>query len=103
MRLLCPKLSGEPNKNKLSFIVAIIGVVLLVSSVDVNMLTLTSLIGKDTVVFKVEGAVGFSFQRLAPAIAQQYLLSVQILGFVLVGLILLWTNKEIFSLSSSIS
>jgi 4-amino-4-deoxy-L-arabinose transferase-like glycosyltransferase len=99
-RLLLPKFRGEPNKSKISFVVAVIGVILLVSSVAVNMLTLSNLIGKDHLVFKVEGDVGFSFERLSPTIGQQYLFAVQVLGFVVVGLSLLWANKEIFSRNS---
>jgi len=93
-RLLRPRSGGAPNQNKLSFFVAIAGVILVIAAVTVNMLTLGNLIGKDYLLFKVEGDVGYSFVRLTPTSGQQYLASVQGLGFVLIIISLLWANKD---------
>ena len=95
-RLLQPRLRGEHIRKKLPLSIAAAGIILLIASSVVNILTLVSLTVKDYLLFKVEGDVGFSFDRFAPTIGQRYLLPVQALGFLLVALSLLWASKDKF-------
>ena len=79
------------------FVVAVIGLVLLAGSVLLNLRTLLLLTAQDYLMFRVEGDIGFSFERLAPTIAQQYLVAVQGLGFLLIMVSLVWANRAVFS------
>jgi hypothetical protein len=92
--------SAELKHRRLLLAVTLVGLGLLVGSVLLNMQTLQALTGQDYLLFRVEGDVGFSFVRLAPAIAQQYLAPVQGLGFLLVVFSLLWSNREVIAKSS---
>jgi 4-amino-4-deoxy-L-arabinose transferase-like glycosyltransferase len=84
MRLLHVGGAGKPKRSKVPFFVSVVGVVLLAAAVAVNGLTLGSLVGKDTVLFRVEDDVAFSFQNVGaiPASSSQYALLV--LGFLVV-------------------
>jgi hypothetical protein len=61
------------------------------------MRTLQTLTREDYLLFKVEGDVGYSFVRLAPTIAQQYLATFQGLGFVSIIVSLIWASRNAFS------
>jgi 4-amino-4-deoxy-L-arabinose transferase-like glycosyltransferase len=85
---------GEKKSGKIPFVVAVGGAVLLAASVAVNGLTLGSLVGKDSVLFRVEGDVAFSFQNLGlmPGSSLQYALLA--LGFVMVVACMLLAMRE---------
>ena len=72
---------GQNSRNNMLFLASIIGGVFLAASIVVNGLTLGSLIGKETVLLKVEGDVAFSFQNVGfdPGSTLQY--SLLALGF----------------------
>jgi len=58
-------LQGEHSKqSKLPFLASVVGVVLLAASIAASGLTLSGLVSKDTVLFKVEGDIAFSFQNV---------------------------------------
>ena len=87
----------QGKRRKPIFVVAVIGLVLLAGSVLLNLRTLLLLTAQDYLMFRVEGDIGFSFERLAPTIAQQYLVAVQGLGFLLIMVSLVWANRAVFS------
>ncbi len=72
---------GQDSRNKMLFLASIIGGVFLAASIVINGLTLGNLIGKETLLFKVEGDVAFSFQNVGsnPNSTLQY--SLLALGF----------------------
>ena len=82
------------KQHKLIFSIALIGLILLMGSMIVNMQTLNTFIRQDYLLFKVEGGVGYSFERFAPIIEPNYLVAIQGLGFVLIIFTLLWVNKD---------
>jgi 4-amino-4-deoxy-L-arabinose transferase-like glycosyltransferase len=90
-------LPPEVKRRKLVLAVAFIGLVLLVGAILLNMRTLQTLTREDYLLFKVEGDVGYSFVRLAPTIAQQYLATFQGLGFVSIIVSLIWASRNAFS------
>jgi hypothetical protein len=85
--------SAELKHRRLLLAATLMGLGLLIGAVLLNMYILQSLTGQDYLLFRVESDVGFSFIRLAPAIAQQYLSPVQGLGFLLIVVSLLWSNR----------
>lgn len=83
LRLLHSGAVEQSKQRSVPFAVAVIGAILLAASVAVNGLTLASLVGKDTVFFRVEGDVAFSFQNVGGSgSGVQYLLLA--LGFAIV-------------------
>jgi hypothetical protein len=64
------------KRSRLPFLAAVAGAVLLAASIASSGLALSNLIGEDTVLFKVEGDIAFSFQNvgLIPGSSLQYLL-----------------------------
>jgi hypothetical protein len=99
--LLGTRLKTERKRNRLPLFVAVAGIILLIASIVVNAVILGTLPAKDYLLFRVEGDVGFSFERLVPTIGQMYLAPVQDLGFVLVIFSLFWANKDRFSRSGT--
>jgi len=90
-------LPTKAKRRKLILAISVIGLALLAGAVLLNMRTLQNLTTQDYLVFRVEGDVGFSFMRLTPTIAQQYLAAFQGLGFVLIIFSLVWANRDAFS------
>jgi 4-amino-4-deoxy-L-arabinose transferase-like glycosyltransferase len=86
--------SSKLKHRRLLLAATLVGLGLLVGAVLLNMQALQSLTGQDYLLFRVEGDVGFSFVRLAPAFEQQYLAPVQGLGFLLILFSLLWSNRD---------
>ena len=85
---------SKDKQHKLVFSIALIGLILLTVSMIVNMLILWTFIGKDYLLFKVDKVVGYSFERLLPIAGPNYLMTIQLLGFVLIIFSLLWANKD---------
>jgi hypothetical protein len=83
---------SEIKWRKLILTVAIVGLALLAGSILLDMGRLQALTRTDYLLFRVEGDVSYSFVRLAPTIAQEYLAAVQGLGIVIIVISLLWTN-----------
>jgi 4-amino-4-deoxy-L-arabinose transferase-like glycosyltransferase len=93
-RLLRVRRAEHPERSKLPFFASVVGAILLAASVAVNGLTLGSLVGKDTVLFKVENGVAFSFQNvgLVPGSSSQYMLLA--LGFLAVAACMLLAIRQ---------
>ena len=89
--------SAEFKRRKLFLALALVGLGVLIGSVLLNMRTLQTLTREDYLLFRVKEDVGYSFVRLAPTIAQQYLVAVQGLGFVTIAVSLIWANRDAFS------
>ena len=75
-RLLQPLQGEHSRRSKLPFLASLIGIVLLAGSIAASGLTLSGLVSKDNVMFKVEGDIAFSFQNvgLIPDLSLQYTL-----------------------------
>jgi 4-amino-4-deoxy-L-arabinose transferase-like glycosyltransferase len=92
-RFARPLHGDRSGRSRLPFLAGVIGVVLLAASIAANGLTLGSLASQDTVLFKVEGDVAFSFQNIGvPASSLQYaLLS---LGFLVVVMCMILALRQ---------
>ena len=95
--LIAKSVPTEAKRRKPVLAVAVVGLVLLAGSVLLNLRTLQLLTTQDYLMFRVEGDVGFSFVRLAPTIAQQYLTAFQGLGILLIIVSLVWANRAVLS------
>ena len=75
-RLLRPLQEENSKRSKLPFLASVVGVILLSASIAASGITLAGLVSKDTVLFKVEGDIAFSFQNvgLVPDLSLQYAL-----------------------------
>jgi 4-amino-4-deoxy-L-arabinose transferase-like glycosyltransferase len=89
-------ISKGVKQRRLLLAVAIVRFGFLFGAMLMNIWNLLTLTGQDYLVFKG----GFSFTRLAPTLGQQFLMPVQVLGFVLVVGALLWRNKDKLSLKT---
>jgi hypothetical protein len=99
LRLLHSGALEQPKQRRVPFVAAVIGAILLAASVAVNGLTLASLVGKDSVVFRVEGGVAFSFQNMGSSgTGVQYMLLA--LGFVVVVACMALAIKRKFPVNS---
>ena len=82
---------------------AAIGPYLLLVSMIFNFFSLTTLLKYDWLTFNVFGGLSYSFDRLSPILSSGRLWALQLLGFVIIQLSLLWTNrKKIESLFASL-
>jgi hypothetical protein len=86
--------SAETERRRLYFAVAVVGLCLLAGAVVLNLHTLQGLTVQGYLLFRVEGDVSYSFVRLAPSIGQQYLASIQALGFLVIVFSVLWASKD---------
>jgi len=78
----------------LIFSIAVIGLFLLMASMVMNMKILNIFSGWGYFLFKVEGEVGYSFEKLSPIIGANYTGVIQGLAFVSIVLSLFWFNLD---------
>jgi 4-amino-4-deoxy-L-arabinose transferase-like glycosyltransferase len=86
---------SEIKRRKLILAVAIVGLALLAGSILLNIGRLQALTRTDYLLFRVEGDISYSFVRLTPTIAHEYLAALQGLGILIVAISLLWKNGNV--------
>jgi hypothetical protein len=72
---------------------AVIGPYLLLVAMIVNFLSLTTMLKYSWLTFNVPGGMSYSFDRLGQTFDSIYLWGFHIVGFVLINLGLLWSNR----------
>jgi len=82
------------RKSKLVFLVTLFGLVLLVLSMIWNVHVLNTYTTQTEVRFNVEGAMGYSFEHVALNGATAISWALQWLGFTIISLSLLWSNRK---------
>ncbi len=97
-RLLQPQLGVNSWRRRAPFLAGVAGAVLLALSVAASGLILNSLVGKEMVLFRVEGDVTFSFQNVGPSAGLDLHHALMTLGFFLIVscMVLAWWRKPSF-------
>jgi len=92
--LLPSRENFKGKQHRLIFSIAVIGLFLLMASMVMNMKILNIFSGWGYFLFKVEGEVGYSFEKLSPIIGANYTGVIQGLAFVSIVLSLFWFNLD---------
>ncbi|MBN1784415.1 MAG: glycosyltransferase family 39 protein [Candidatus Bathyarchaeota archaeon] len=82
------------KRNKLIFMLTLIGLVLIVMSMIQNVLVLNSYVTQTGVLFRVEEEMGYSFEHISHKDTAAISWVLQWLGFAVVVFTLFWSNKD---------
>ncbi len=87
-------LNSKNKRDKLAFYITVVALILLAGSILQNTNTLNGFTSQNYLLFRVEKDVGYSFDRLTPTVQPNYAVLVQLVGFVLIVLSVLWANQN---------
>jgi uncharacterized membrane protein len=82
------------KRHELVVYLAAIGLYLLLVSVIFNFLSLTKMLEANWLTFNVPGGLSYSFERLATVLSSSQLWGLQLLGFLLINIGLLLSNRS---------
>jgi 4-amino-4-deoxy-L-arabinose transferase-like glycosyltransferase len=82
------------KRQEVAVYLAAIGPYLFLVSMVFNFISLTTMLKYSWLSFNVPGGLSYSFDRLAPVFGSSTLWSFQLLGFLLINLGLLWSNRS---------